>query len=82
MYISYNQLISNDENIKYEGVGAQYQRIVSLLSIAKRHNLKYIHIPIKIGHNYNNDPEWDNKWDNMFNIKKEEINFVFLMRKL
>jgi hypothetical protein len=81
MYISYNQLISNDENIKYEGVGAQYQRIVSLLSIAKRHNLKYIHIPIKIGHNYNNDPEWDNKWDNMFNIKKLSDNIDYLTIK-
>ena len=54
-------MMKNKDNIKYEGVGAQYQRIVSLLSIAKRHNLKYIHIPIKIGHNYNNDPEWDDK---------------------
>jgi hypothetical protein len=73
MYISYNQLNPNDEkqdNIQYEGVGSQYQRIVTLLSIAKRHNLKYIHFPIKIGHNYNNDPEWNNKWDKMFNIKK------------
>jgi hypothetical protein len=76
MYISYNQLNPNDEkqdNIQYEGVGAQYQRIVSLLSIAKRHNLKYIHIPIKIGHNYNNDLEWNNKWDKMFNIKNCHI---------
>ena len=54
----------------YEGIGAQYQRIVALLAIAKRHNIKYIHIPIKVGHNYNNDPKWDEKWDNMFNIKK------------
>ena len=83
-YISYNQLITNDENIKYEGVGAQYQRIVSLLSIAKRHNLKYIHIPIKIGHNYNNDPEWDKKWDNMFNIKKlsDNIDYSTIKNKI
>jgi hypothetical protein len=54
----------------YEGIGAQYQRIIALLSIAKRHNIKYIHIPIKVGHNYNNDPKWNEKWDNMFNIKK------------
>ena len=54
----------------YEGIGAQYQRIIALLSIAKRHNIKYIHIPIKVGHNYNNDPEWDEKWEEMFNIKK------------
>ena len=62
----------------YEGIGAQYQRIVALLSIAKRHNIKYIHIPIKVGHNYNNDPEWDEKWDNMFNIKKLSNNNIDL----
>ena len=68
MFITYY----NKVNIHgyYEGIGAQYQRIVALLSIAKRHNIKYIHIPIKVGHNYNNDPEWDEKWDKMFNIKK------------
>jgi hypothetical protein len=68
MFITYY----NKTNIHgyYEGIGAQYQRIVALLAIAKRHNIKYIHIPIKVGHNYNNDPEWDEKWDNMFNIKK------------
>ena len=55
-----------------EGVGAYYQRIISFLAITKRHNssFKYIHIPIKIGHNYDNDPEWDEKWDKMFNIIK------------
>jgi len=71
-------LITYYNNIN-EGVGAQYQRIIGLLSIAKRHNIKYIHIPIKIDHNYNNDPDWDEKWDNMFNIKKlsnnHEIDF-------
>ena len=68
MFITYY----NKNNIHgcYEGMGAQYQRIVALLSIARRHNIKYIHIPIKVGHNYNNDPEWDEKWDKMFNIKK------------
>ena len=52
-----------------EGVGAQYQRIIGLLSIAKHHNLKFIHNMITVGHNYENDPEWDKKWDNFFNIK-------------
>ena len=68
-----------------EGAGAQYQRIVSLISIARRHNLKYIHIPIKIDHNYNNDPDWDEKWDKMFNIKKlannNEIDYLTLDNK-
>ena len=62
-------LITYYNKIK-EGVGAQYQRIICLLAIAKRHNIKYIHIPIIIDHNYNNDPEWNEKWDKMFNINK------------
>lgn len=66
MYLSYYPY--SNENI--EGIGAQYQRIIALLCIAKYHNLKYIHIPIKIGHNYDNDPLWNEKWDKMFNIKK------------
>ena len=54
----------------FEGVGATYQRIIAFLAIAKKHNLKYIHILPKIGHNYNNEQEWHEKWDNMFNIMK------------
>lgn len=77
MYITY--YIDNNNN--YEGIGAQFQRIIGLLAIAKRYNLKYIHIMPKIGHNYKNDPEWDDKWNNMFNIKKiannnEEISLL------
>ena len=67
----------------YEGAGAQYQRIIALLSIAKRHNLKYIHIPIKVGHNYNNDPNWNDKWDKMFNIQKlsDTIDYSLIQNK-
>ena len=54
----------------FEGVGATYQRIVALLAISKKHNLNYIHTLAKVGHNYNNDPEWHEKWDKMFNIMK------------
>ena len=64
MFLTYNQWSES------EGVGAQYQRIICMLAIAKYHNLKYIHTPIKIGHNYNNDDNWSQKWDNMFNIIK------------
>lgn len=52
-----------------EGVGAQYQRIVGMLGIAKKHNLKFIHKKITVGHNYDNDPQWNEKWDEIFNIK-------------
>ena len=64
----------NIQKHNLEGVGSLYQRIVSCLALAKRHNVKYIHIPMCIGHNYNNDPEWDEKWDNMFNVLKLSYN--------
>ena len=54
----------------FEGVGSTYQKIIAFLGIAKKHNLKYIHTLAKIGHNYNNEPEWHEKWDKMFNIIK------------
>lgn len=87
MYITY---IDDPLNLVHiygnEGIGAQYQRIVALISIARRHNLKYIHIPIKIGHNYNNEVEWDEKWEKMFNIKKltnnDEIDYLTLDNKI
>jgi hypothetical protein len=69
MYISFNYL--NPCNIKaLEGVGSPYQKIINLYAVIKKHNFKYIHIPIEIGHNYNNDKDWNNKWDRMFNFKR------------
>lgn len=68
MYITYNYL--NTCNIKeLEGIGSQYQKIITLYAVARKHNLKYIHIPISIGHNYEKDEEWDNKWDKFFNFE-------------
>ena len=44
--IIYKKII-NTMSIKYEmtneGVGAQYQRIIGLLGIAKKHGLKFVH---------------------------------------
>ena len=69
MYVTYNYL--NPCNIKeLEGIGSQYHKIITLYAVAKKNNLKYIHIPIPVGHNDNNDKEWNNKWDRMFNFKK------------
>ena len=70
MYIGYKPYDEQNKLENIEGIGAQYQRIVTLLSIAKRHNLKYIYIKTKIGHNKNNIIDWDDKWEHMFNIKK------------
>jgi len=61
MYLMYNMTC--------EGVGAQYQRIIGLLGIAKKHNLKFLHKMITVGHNYNDDPLWNKTWDTFFNIK-------------
>lgn len=69
MYIAFNYL--NPCNlIATEGVGSPYQKIISIYAVIKKYNYKYIHIPIKIGHNYDNDKDWDKKWDNIFNFKK------------
>jgi hypothetical protein len=74
MYLTYNHL--NPCNIvkSLEGVGSQYRKIISIYSFAKKHNLKYIHIPIRVGHNYDNDKDWDEKWDRFFNFKKVSDN--------
>ena len=65
MYVSYNYL--NTCNIKeIEGIGSQYQKIITLFAVVKKNNLKYIHLPIQVGHNCTKDK----KWDNMFNFKR------------
>lgn len=86
MYIAYYQNPNNYVSIYgYEGIGAQYQRIVALIAIARRHNFKFIHFPIMVGHNCNNDPEWNEKWEKMFNIKKlannDEVDYTKLEKK-
>ena len=81
MYVSYNYL--NPCNIKStEGIGSQYQKIINLYAVSKKFNLKYIHIPIQIGHNYNNDKDWNDKWDNFFNFKKLSNNDEIDIEKL
>jgi len=81
MYITYNYLNNcNDNDI--EGVGSQYLKIITLYAVTKYYNLKYIHIPIRIGHNYNNDDDWDNKWDRMFNLKKISYNDEIDLEKI
>ena len=70
MYVSFNHLNPINEVPALEGVGSQYQKIINIYAVIKKFNLKYIHIPIRIGHNYNNDKDWDEKWDRFFNFKK------------
>jgi len=73
MYITFNYL-NTCNIIATEGVGSQYHKIITLYAVAKKNNIKYIHIPIQIGHNYDNDVQWDEKWDHMFNFKKLSYN--------
>lgn len=57
-------------NYTNEGVGAQYQRILCILLLCYMYNVMYIHQKITIGHNYNNEIDWNEKWDNTFNLYK------------
>lgn len=69
MYITYNYL--NTCNIsEIEGIGSQYHKIITLYAVAKKNNIKYIHIPIPVGHNNDNDEKWNEKWDKQFNFLK------------
>ena len=50
MYITYNYL--NTCNIKeLEGIGSQYQKIITLYAVARKHNLKYIETSAKTNEN-------------------------------
>jgi len=57
-------------NYTDEGVGAQYQRILCILLLCDLLEIKYIHQKITVGHNYDNDINWNERWDNLFNLNK------------
>jgi len=76
LLLSYDGLIRDELNInKIEGAGAIYQRIVSLLALAKKHGLQFIHKRVNIGHNDTNMDFklYDDLWDEFFNFKKLEL---------
>ncbi len=66
MYILYNSTFSDEK----EGAGAVYLRIISLLGICRKYNLDFMHHKQTLSHNYLNENDWDDKWDNFFNLKK------------
>lgn len=74
MYISYATTL--------EGAGAQFQRVLALLGICKVHNLKYIHKKLTIGHNYDKDSEWHDKWNDLFNIQKISHHPIYISNVL
>jgi hypothetical protein len=57
-----------------DGVGAQYQRILAMLGFCKVHNFEYVHNVANIGHNYDQDPAWNIKWDQMFGLGSQSYN--------
>jgi hypothetical protein len=53
-----------------DGFGAQYLKIIHCYVFAKMYDLNFVYSPfVKIEHNYNNDPEYENKMENIVNLK-------------
>jgi hypothetical protein len=55
-----------------DGFGGQFQTMINAICIVEENNLgQYIHIPIKsIEHNYDNDPKFLEKIEDLMNLKK------------
>ena len=53
-----------------DGFGSQFQHIISVLLICYRNGWTFVYNPItKMDHNYENDPNWLEKIENLMNIK-------------
>ena len=62
-------------NSRGDGFGAQYQNFVFCILFAELNNVKYAHNPIKnIEHNYDNDPLFIGKLEQLMNIKNNYTN--------
>lgn len=61
-----------------EGVGAQVQRILTIIAVCKVHGFKYIHNTITVGHNYKGvaPEEWDDKWNAFFNLGSHPVSVM------
>jgi hypothetical protein len=68
---------------KKDGAGAQAQAIMSTMLFAEIMHIKYIHTPLdKVQHNYANDHDWENKWENFFNMGKDELSINDVHQKI
>lgn len=79
MYLLYDSKKRTQDNYKeIEGVGAIYQRIISLLALSKRVNIPFIHQKVNIGHNNlkMDDDYYDNKWDSLFNLEPFDLSIL------
>lgn len=53
-----------------DGFGSRYQKIVQTYLYCEYHKLKYVYIPLhNVEHNYENDPNFDSKIDDLINLK-------------
>ncbi len=61
--------------ISADGFGAQYQRIITTYIFCKSNNLPFVYSPFKtIEHNYNNCPSFNEKKEELINLKKNITN--------
>lgn len=63
-------------NFSYDdGFGSQYQKIIQTYIYCKMNNLPFAYRPLKdVEHNYNNDEEYNNKLENVMNLKNNITN--------
>lgn len=58
-----------------DGFGSQYQKIVQTYIYCKIHNLNFVYVPLDIvEHNYDNDVDFNNKLENLMNLKNNIMN--------
>jgi hypothetical protein len=58
-------------NVTYnDGFGSQYQKIFQTYIFCKMNNLNFAYLPLNyVEHNYNNDKDFNNKLENLMNLK-------------
>ena len=77
MYANINKITSKQKPKTYisngllgDGLGSQFQHIISVLLIAMKENCEFIYNPIqRIQHNYDNDPLYIQKVEELMNIR-------------
>lgn len=58
-----------------DGFGSQYQKILQTYIFCKIHNLNFVYTPFGIvEHNYNHDKDYNNKLENLINLKDNIMN--------
>ena len=61
--------------IGHDGFGSQYQKIIETYIYCKKKNLQFAYKPLNsVEHNYDNDIEFNNKLENLMNLKNNIIN--------